>query len=283
MTVFQTPERNEYELIRMIVSDLDGTLLAGKSHLPEENMRALQRAMDAGVRVSIASGRMLEATLPIARKIGVNAPISLFNGAMTYDLAQNRVLHGVTIPRETAVRVLRAVEARGAYVQAFPGEGYYMEEKNEWTAYYENKIGVIGTAVGRRLSDWLETDVYKLLCLGSSAELSALLEALTPQFPEICFVKSGETHLEIVARGVSKASGLQALSECTGISTQEMLTFGDEMNDLPMLKLAGTAYAMENCVDGVKKEIRRIAPANTSCGVARVVNLYLDEGKMGRG
>ena len=54
----------------MIVTDLDGTLLAGGNNLPEANVRALNRAMDAGVKVVLASGRMIEATLPIAQKIG---------------------------------------------------------------------------------------------------------------------------------------------------------------------------------------------------------------------
>lgn len=269
------------QVIRMIVTDLDGTLLAGKSDLPEGNIIALRRAMDAGVRVVIASGRMVEATLPIAQKIGVNAPISLFNGAMTYDMENDRILRGTTIPRNTAVRVLEEIEARGLYVQAFPGRGFYVEEKNDWTLYYENRINVIGTAVGQKLSQWLKTDVFKLLCLGKSAQLFALIEELSPLFPEVNFVKSGETHLEIIAQGVDKASGLRDISECTGIGPEEMIVFGDEMNDLPMLRYAGTAYAMENAAECVKREITNIAPLNTVCGVARIVNRYLDEGKMG--
>ena len=268
-------------MIRMIVTDLDGTLLAGKSDLPEGNILALRRAMAAGVQVVIASGRMMEATLPIARQIGVNAPLSLFNGAMAYDMASDRILRGVTIPRDTARRVLREVEARDVYVQAFPGRGFYMEEKNAWTEYYENKINVTGTAVGQKLSEWLDADVFKLLCLGKAPQLHALMEALTPMFPEVSFVKSAETHLEIVARGVDKASGLRDISQCTGIPPEDMIAFGDEMNDLPMLQYAGTGYAMENAVPGVKKAIPLIAPLNTACGVARIVNQYLDEGKMG--
>jgi len=268
-------------MIKMIVTDLDGTLLAGKSNLPEGNIIALRRAMEAGVQVVIASGRMVEATLPIAQQIGVNAPLSLFNGAMAYDMAADRILCGTPIPRDTAVRVLKEIEARGVHVQAFPGRGFYMEAKNDWTDYYENKINVIGTAVGKKLSDWLETDVFKLLCLGKAPQLHALMQDLAPLFPEVNFVKSGETHLEVVAKGVDKASGMRDISKCTGIAPEEMMAFGDEMNDLPMLKYCGTSYAMANAVEGVKKEIPLIAPENTACGVARIVNQYLDEGKMG--
>ena len=269
-------------MIRMIVTDLDGTLLAGKSILPEENIRALRRAMDAGVKVVLASGRMLEATLPIAEAIGVNAPLSLSNGAMTYDLATGRVLRAHTIPRETGLRVLREIEARGVYVHAFPGKGYYLDTRCHWTDYYENKIGVKGTPVGRRLSEWLESDLFKLLCIGEAAQLDDLAAQLRPMFPELNFVKSGEYHLEVVCAGVDKASGLKDVGEVTGISPEEMLAFGDEMNDLPMLLYAGTGYAMENAVDGVRNALKYVAPRNTDCGVARIVDLYLNEGRMGR-
>lgn len=269
-------------MIRMIVTDLDGTLLAGKSILPEENIRALRRAMDAGVKVVLASGRMLEATLPIAEAIGVNAPMSLFNGAMTYDRATGKVLRAHTIDRETGLRVLREIEARGGYAHAFPGEGFYLEKRCRWTDYYENKIGVKGRELGCRLSQWLETDLYKLLCLGEPEELDALAAQLRPLFPELSFVKSGPYHLEVVRRDVDKASGLKDVGEATGVAPEEMLAFGDEMNDLPMLLYAGTGYAMENAVDGVRKALKFVAPRNTDCGVARIVNLYLDEGRMGR-
>lgn len=268
-------------MIRMIVTDLDGTLLAGKSNLPEKNIEALRRAMDAGVKVVIASGRMIESTVPIAQKIGVNAPMVVMNGAMVYDLQTDRILSGATLPLKTARRILSEIEARGTYVQAFPGRRYYLHRANEWTAYYSEKINVMGVETGIALSKWLQTDVYKLLCLGEKDELDALKDALSPMFPEACFVKSGENHLEIISQGVDKATGLQYISEMTGISAAEMIAFGDEANDLPILKFAEYGYAMENCADSVRSEMRRFAPKNTESGVAKIVNLYLDEGKMG--
>ena len=265
----------------MIVCDLDGTLLAGGSNIPEENIAALRRAMEAGVQVVIASGRMVEATVPIAEKIGVNAPLSLFNGAMAYDYQNDRILCGAPIPYAVILPVIEALEARGTYVQAFPGRGYFMEKKNRWQREKQKRILQDGTELGMPLSQWLKTDVYKLLCLGEPAELSEIIREFSPRFPEVTFVKSGETHLEIVARGVDKASGMADISRLTGVSPEEMIAFGDEMNDLPMLKYAGTGYAMENAVPGVLKELRLIAPKNTDHGVARIVNMYLDEGRMG--
>ena len=268
-------------MIRMIATDLDGTLLGAKSVLPEENVRALQRAMEAGVKVVLSSGRMVEATTPIGDAIGVNAPMVLFNGALVYDPASGSILRGRCIPRETAVEVLRTIEARGCYLQAFPGLGYYFEAPTEHTVVYQNKIGVVGTAVGMKLSQWLKTDVYKLLCIGTPQETDLLARELNERFPTVSFVKSSQTFLEIIARGVDKADGLRAVSEITGVAPEEILAFGDEQNDLPMLDYAGTGYAMENAPDVVRRQAKLIAPANTQCGLARIVNLYLNEGRMG--
>lgn len=270
-------------MIRMIVTDLDGTLLAGGNCIPEGNLTALRRAMDAGVQVVLCSGRMIESTLPIAQRIGVNAPMVLFNGAMLYDGAQDRILDSRMIAHADALAVLREIEAAGVYAQAFPGRGYFYETETEWTRYYAGKIGVEGAAVGMKLSQWLAGDVYKLLCLGKPAELAELAGRLAPLFPNICFVKSADTHLEIVAGGVDKATGLRALERLSGISPEEMIGFGDEANDLPMLRYVGTPYLMENAPESLRREACRIAPANTQAGLGRIINLYLDKNRMGRG
>ena len=269
-------------MIRMIVTDLDGTLLSGGNNIPEKNIAALHRAMELGAQVVLCSGRMIEATMPIAEAVEANAPMVLFNGAMVYDRENDRILSGHTIPKETAVQVLREIEAMGAYVQAFPGRGYFYEAETEWTRYYSGKISVQGQAVGMKLSHWLETDVYKLLVIGPAAELDAMQEKLTPMFPDVCFVKSCDRHLEIVANGVDKATGLRELTTISGIGPGEMLGFGDEANDLPMLHYVGHAHVMENAPENVRREIRRMAPKNTEAGLAKIVNQYIDEGKLGR-
>lgn len=269
------------DLIRLIATDLDGTLLAGKSDLPQRNIDALRRAMAAGVYVVICTGRMLEAAMPMAEAIGVNAPMVLFNGAMTYDRAADRVISKTVIPCARAVEILRAIEAAGVYVHAFPERGYYYAQHCALTDYYREKIGVTGTDVHQLLSKWLHSDVYKLLALGTHPETLALRDALAPQFPDIEFVKSGERHLEVIARGVDKAAGLAQVCGHLGVRPDEVMAFGDEQNDASMLHYAGAGYIMDNAAPELKAQFTHIAPANTACGVADIVNLYLDEHRMG--
>ena len=268
-------------MIRMIACDLDGTLLSEKSSIPPRNVRALKRAMEAGVQVVLASGRMVEATLPIAEKIGVNAPMVVFNGAMVYDRASDAILGGSVIPRDTAIEVLKCIEDMGVYVQAFPGRGYFYEKRCSLTTYYENKISVVGQETGMPLSKWLETDVYKLLCIGENDVLNGMIPGLSARFPALSFFKSGERHMEIVLRGVDKGTGMAQLCGLLGIDRSEILAFGDEENDLPLLAYAGDSYLMENAPERLRRKARQIAPRNTDCGVARIVEQYLNENRMG--
>lgn len=268
-------------MIRMIATDLDGTLLAGKSNLPEENIKALKRAMDAGVHVVLSSGRIVEAMTGLAEKVGVNAPMIVYNGAMVYDMESDEILYGKTIPCATAAAVLREIEKMGMHVQACPGRGYFYPEDNRWTDYYRDKVGPKGEAVHMPVSRWLKDDVYKLLCLSENENLFAIIRELAPKFPNVSFIKSADWHLEVVAKGVDKSDGLKFLGEKLGIMPEEIMAFGDEHNDLGMLDYAGVGYLMENAPAEIPRANYKVAPKNTDCGVARIVNLYLDEGRMG--
>ena len=115
-------------MIRLIATDLDDTLLNADSALTPRSRAALQAAMAAGCGVAIVSGRMLEATLPFAEQLGVNAPMVLYNGAMLYDHRSEETLFARRIPFETALGMVRLIERMGLYVQLYPGMGYFCDE-----------------------------------------------------------------------------------------------------------------------------------------------------------
>ena len=92
-------------MIRLIATDMDDTLLDASSSLTPRTLSALQQAISAGVMVSLSSGRMPESMLPFAEKIGVNAPMILFHGALIYDHRTDEVLYSNPIPAATALEV----------------------------------------------------------------------------------------------------------------------------------------------------------------------------------
>ena len=114
--------------IKLFVTDLDGTLLRSGSPVSHGNVAAVQRAVRAGVTVTIATGRMFRAAMPVAQQLGVDVPIITYNGALIKRVS-GEVLYQSCLPQETVREVARFCRAQGWYVQLYSNdELYYVEE-----------------------------------------------------------------------------------------------------------------------------------------------------------
>ena len=272
-------------MIRLIASDLDDTLLDGHSDLSPRTQAALSAAMAAGCGVALSSGRMMEATLPFARRIGVNAPMLLYNGAMIYNHNTDETLFAPRIAFETSLNIVKLAESLGLYIQLYPGKGYYCSEICDHTRAYARQIHVDAIPVHMPMSQWLSqnpADMQKMLIIDTPEGVDRAQAALREAFPRgACYLKSKAHYLEIAPEGVNKGQSLAFLAEYLGLTPEEVMAFGDGQNDVPMLEYAGAGYAMANACGEALACTPLIAPPNTEDGVARVIEQYLAEGKIG--
>jgi len=268
-------------MIRLIATDMDDTLLDARSELTDRTLTALKRAMDAGVMVTLSSGRMNEAMMRFAERIGVNAPMILFNGALIYDHRSDKTLYSNLIPADTAKAVAKMIEEMGIYLQIYPGKGYYCHKRCEHTERYEASIRVPCTELGVPVSEWMEGGMVKMLAIDDPKVIDEAQAKLKAAFPEgVNFMKSKAHYLEIVAEGIDKGRSLKTLGELLGLERDEIMAFGDGQNDSTMVAYAGCGVAMENAVEECKAGAQIIAPRNTEDGVAQVIERFLSEGKM---
>ena len=278
-------EGNGIDVIRLIATDLDDTLLDAGSGLTARTRAALDAVMAAGCGITLSSGRMLEAMLPFARQIGVNAPMLLYNGAMIYDHHARETLYAPRIPYQTALGIVRMAETLGFYIQAYPGEGYFCDEVCPYTEAYARSIRVAPTAVHMPLSRWMEehpADMQKLLVIDTPEGADRAQAALRQAFSSgACYLKSKPHYVEIAPEGVDKGRSLAFLAEHLGLAPEEVMAFGDGQNDVPMLQYAGFGYAMANACPEALACTGLIAPPNTEDGVAQVLEAFLAAGKIG--
>ena len=272
-------------MIRLIATDLDDTLLDASAALTPRTRKALDAAMALGCGVTLSSGRMMEAMLPFAEKIGVNAPMLLYNGAMIYDHNTDETLFAPRIPYETALGIVKLAEAQGYYIQLYPGKGYYCSEIRDCTRAYARQIAVPATPVGMPMAQWLSqnpSDMQKMLIIDTPEGADRIQATLREAFPHgACYLKSKPHYLEIAPEGVDKGRSLAFLSAHLGLTPDEVMAFGDGQNDVPMLTYAGAGYAMANACPQALACTPRIAPPNTEDGVAQVIERYLSEGRIG--
>lgn len=272
-------------MIRLIASDLDDTLLNEKSDLNPRVVKALKAAMAAGCGVALCSGRMLEATRPLAERIGVNAPMLLYNGAWAYDLRTDETIFAQRLPFETALGIVELAERMGYYIQAYPGMGYYCKKVTEYTRRYAASIRVEATPVGVPLSQWMRehpSDMQKLLLIDTPEGTDQAQAALRAAYPQgASFLKSKPQYIEIAPEGVDKGHALMKLVAHLGLRPDEVMAFGDGQNDVSMITAAGTGVCMQNGCPEAKAAADLIAPPNTEDGVAQVIEEYLEKGWIG--
>lgn len=272
-------------MIRLIATDLDDTLLNENSELTDRTMAALKSAMAAGCRIALSSGRMLESMVLFAERIGVNAPMLLYNGAMIYDHNTDETIYAPRIKYEVALKIAEIAERLGVYFQVYPGKGYFCNEKCEHTDFYEKSVKVIAQAVHKPMSQWMREnpgDVQKILIIDTVDGATHAMEVLKKEVASgACFFKSRAHYVEIVPENVDKGSSLKKLGEHLGIAREEIMAFGDGQNDVAMLEYAGHGYAMENACAEALACTDLIAPRNTEDGVAQVIERYLKEGNLG--
>ncbi len=262
---------------RLIVLDVDGTLVDQERRVSADTLRVLAVARSRGIRVTLATGRMYASALPYAERIKADAPLILYNGARIQDPAAGSILYSTHLPRRQAARGLRLAQQFEVHANLYLGETIYIERVSEISRESAWKDGVEQVPVGDlvRFLEGQPDDPVKILLIGPGEKLDALASAYragavgATDLPHL--VRSEATYLEIQPRGVTKGAGLVRVCELLGIPPSAAVAFGDNLNDLEMIQTAGLGVAMGNAHADLKRAARVVAPSNEEDGVAAVL------------
>ena len=240
--------------IKLFVSDLDGTMLPDGNVVSAENIAAVRCAVEAGIVVTIATGRMFEAALPVAEALGVDVPIISYNGGLIKSLS-GRVYEEHTVAPALAHDIIAFCKERDWYIQSYSGGVLRYVEACDESRIYENSQKLTGRAVGwDGLFAHTAGNCKLLLVTTDRACAQERAEAVRAAFGvQVDVMRSADCLIEIVPKGISKASALTSLAAKLGIAVEETMAIGDAYNDLPMLRAAGRSVAMGNAFPEVKE------------------------------
>jgi Cof subfamily protein (haloacid dehalogenase superfamily) len=259
--------------VRLIATDLDGTLLRADGTISLYSRQILRRVAELAPVVLVTARPPRLAKL-LARVVGVEGPVICCNGALVYDTVTDAVVMHSPISAPDARRLVEALRA------VLPGIcfAFELETKYACEPHYRALALTAGTfadeeeaLIGDAL-DLCATSVTKLIARHSDHEASALLEALDTAIGQtFTTTYSGTTFIEISATGVDKATALAAICAQRGIDREAVIAFGDMRNDLPMLRWAGHAVAVANAHPEVLAAVSEVTDSNANDGVARAL------------
>lgn len=265
-------------MIRLIAADLDGTLLDAGRAVSPETRRIVDRVRALGVMVVLATGRTYEGVRGIYDHLGLDSPVITNNGGLTYDPVTDTVLDGYPLPPATLKTLLSWLDSEGIYNQFYTRDTIYVRRLGHITKEWADKnaslpekqrirMEVLGDGP---LPPALDTEpFYKLLVMDTDPAVIRRVRQHVSTLPELDTTVSIENGLDILSAGISKGVGLERLAARLGIPREAIMAFGDQENDIEMLRFAGVGVAMENAGDHVKAHADRIAPLHHEDGLAR--------------
>lgn len=263
--------------IKLIVTDLDGTLLGSDGKVPERNAAAVARAREAGVGVAIATGRMYPSAMHFASLLGTTAPIVCYNGAMVRTVDGREIMHD-PLELPTALRCLEYCRTHGVYVQAYIDDVLLVSEMSaEHAEFYMAHYGIRGVPVGDELFSPKRAPTKLLAMTSGIDETHRVIDDISRALGDAIYATSSDPiFVEMMDPKVSKARAMKIMCESIGLSADEILAIGDGENDASMIAAAGIGVAMGNARAAAKDAADIVVDTNDECGFAQAVEMILE-------
>lgn len=287
-------------MIRLLALDIDGTLLDSDGRVPDENIQAIARAVEAGVTVALATGRRFDFARPIFERLPEPLTLILSNGAVV-KTRDGRTVARRLLPRNVARDVLLHAPAHresAAVVFDRPRAGQVVFEAIDWehprhSRFFASNRPFLSEVCP--LEDCLTEDPIQVMFSGGCAEMRRLMthledfrrdRAVAGDVPADSEVDAFEVALteyehrdfslvDVIRAGCSKGSALREVAERMNLHPGEVMAIGDNLNDLPMLEYAGRPVLMANALPELKARGWAVTASNDEAGVARAIETFV--------
>jgi Cof subfamily protein (haloacid dehalogenase superfamily) len=288
-------------MIKILAIDLDGTILNSRGELTPENKNAVRAAQEAGVLITVATGRRFRDARPLALELGLSTPIITHNGALLKIPDDQTTVDFNLIPADVASEVISIGRELGGdpLVSVDPhGEGKLLYDSisdsniplQKYIRWAQRLHGNETARVGIENVTSLESvvnvhDVVHISFSGSCRRMASLelkliellggeLSVIPTVYQEVDF-----TLLDILPAGVSKRSGIEFIAKELGYGAENVMAIGDNKNDLEMLEFAGVPVLMGNAdADLLERNEFYTTLSNDENGVAVAIQRFILNG-----
>lgn len=240
---------------KMIALDLDGTLLDQDGGISAENAEWVRKAQVSGLAVVLVSGRHQVRIRPVIEQLDLRLPVVAANGCEIWS-AEGHLLHRNVLPWKDVETVNLYAFQHNVRYRAYCAEGVFDSERSQHLAQMDYS--------------WLKV----LLKSDNQDDLSDTYKRLqaTQRLELTLYGGEGEARrIDVQPKGTGKAAALGKLCGMLGIRREEVVAFGDDRNDIGMLRWAGLGIAMDNAPADVKASADAVAPHYLEAGVGRTL------------
>lgn len=254
---------------KLLVCDMDGTLLNSNDQISTENIAALERFVEGGGLFTVATGRTARGASRHIRNLPVNVPVIVINGAQIFDFENQKILWESCLEKDID-NILRdlILNFPELGIEVFFKDGVSIIWNNDETEKHRRREAILPDVLemAQVPKPW-----YKIVLAWENERLKKVESFLHGRTGSSRTVFSEEVFLDLINKNTSKGSALEVLMHMAGVQNSNVITIGDNLNDLEMIQTAGIGVAVENAHDDLKKHATFCTCINDDHAVAKVV------------
>lgn len=263
---------------KLIAFDIDDTLLNTEKIITPETKSALLDAQKSGIKLCVASGRLPYGVRPYALELDIlkNGGYYMgFNGGAVLN-CRDELIGKTYLDSKYIEPVYEILRPTNVTTMVHKGSVIYADRKvNAYTHIESDVIGIPLSPVDD-IAKFVDWKLHKILLGGEPEELKEVEKILVAKFGgEVDIYFSAPWFLEVMPKGINKGKGVEAVCRDMGINLSEVIAFGDNYNDVPMLKMAGIGVAMGNSDGEIKREADYVTDSCDEDGIAKALDSLL--------
>lgn len=237
-------------MIKMIATDIDGTILKYNYEFNQPVIDCIKNLSAHNIPVVLVTGRMHGAAKLVADQLDLKTPIISYQGGLIKD--GDKVLYERNIDPAVARKIINRGKANNVHMNVYVKDNLYVEHDDDTIKRYILQSGLPYTVCN--FDDLDLEGVNKILAIdyNDSERVTGWVEYLEKEYPDLYIVKSTPYFCEISNKEATKACALAYLINYMGLKKEEVMTIGDQNNDIVLLKAGGLAVAMGNATDELK-------------------------------
>lgn len=266
--------------VKLLALDLDGTLFGDDLCISDRTRAAIRAALERGVIVTIATGRMFTSARKIAAGLGIEAPLICYQGALIRHSRTADTLYHKTVPASLAHEIIMETGRRGLHLNAYMDDMLYVARITPEARFYSQinmdlKVEEVGD-----LSHWLDTrpgeELTKMVIVTDPDETDSVLADFTATYAgRLQITKSHPRFTEFTNVECSKGIALSFLAASLGIERQQVMAIGDGHNDLDMIRWAGYGIAMPTAPRAVLDIAHTVCLPIAEDGAAKAIERFI--------
>lgn len=266
--------------IKLIAIDMDGTLLNPQHEISPRVKQAIQAARDKGVAIVLATGRPYVGVKNYLMELDLQQEGQYCitnNGALVQHAATGECVAEVALNFDDYRYFEQLARELGVHFQALTKSLLYTANK-DISEYTVHESAMTGIPLRYRAVEEMDptTTFPKVMMIDSPEKLDEAIARLPQEaLDRYTIMKSSPYYLEILDKRVDKGAGVKVLAERLGLSRDQVMTIGDQENDIAMLKFAGTGVAMGNAIESVQAIAQYVTKTNMEDGVAHAIEKFV--------